>query len=269
MAKFRLPWVSFSEPGYPVLSVGRKIGGVWFAKASSPAWRSDGSWDPGPLKTPPVPGWRSQGFCRAWTGRAICAWPNFDTIQRVQKPLGKTFALKKVVRDSKRRCCIHLYIGQQWLSACQALKAQGWDVHSMQGNKVPAGHSNLVGLDAWAPLAAAGRPSLGACPVQGRRRFAHPISSSKLATQHTLAGARCQSITLPSAMLLVESPRKCPQEDLIWIWSVVWKEKSWSSPLSALRLPPHRGLRLWERDSLHVQIQRLFHYLSGPRSDQN
>lgn len=52
------------------------------------------------------------------------------------------------------------------------------------------------------------------------------MSSSRLAAQHALAGTRCQTITVPSAMLLVESPRKYPEEDLIWIISVLGEKSS-------------------------------------------
>lgn len=170
------------------------------------------------------------------------------------------FALKKVERDTKCRCCTHLY-GQQWLLACQALKN-----FPGAGNQAPAGQSHSGGLDAQAPPAAAGRPSLYVCPS------AHPSSPSRPATQHTLAGTRCQSIAPPSVMLLVESPIKCSQEDLIWMRHVVWREKSRSPPLSALWLPPHRWLpplKLGEQDLVCVQVRSISHQLTGPRSNQN
>lgn len=66
---------------------------------------------------------------------------------------------------------------------------------SMQGNKVPAGHSNLVRAACLGPLAAAGRPS--PVPFSTGGRSAHPISSSGLATQHTLARTRCQCPCYP------------------------------------------------------------------------
>lgn len=61
---------------------------------------------------------------------------------------------------------------------------------SMQGNKVPAGHSHLIRVACLGPSGCCCRPR----PFCIGRRSAHPISSSGPATQPTLARTRCQSI---------------------------------------------------------------------------
>lgn len=63
-------------------------------------------------------------------------------------------------------------------------------------------------LDAWSTLAAAGRPTPGACPFCEGEEASASCEAFRPATHCTLEGARCQSPTMPSAMLLVES-KKC------------------------------------------------------------